>query len=228
MSGYYINVSVKSDDPAQIREAVTELFAAEGFPLLGEEIAALVVEDEDKLPEGDDWYGAIVSGATKHGWVTVYVDDWQDSGLLAKGLSQSLAVPALEVWVAEDVHWGYNYYENGDVRDRFADDPTQMADTPDEIARYVGRADALSPILQISPLRFGQILQEAQDKPGQFAGVPLDSVAEAVGIPFEHLFTGYDYFFSDDPEDYGEDLVDWLGFRHLAFGIPKGRETLAE
>lgn len=228
MSGYYINVSVKSKDATQVRAAVTAVFTREGFSLLGDELAAVVVEDEDKLPGGDDWYGVIVSGATKHGWVSVYVEDWQDSGLLAKRLSRSLAAPALEVWVAEDIHWGYTYYENGEVRDRFADDPTRMAETPDEMALYIGRADALAPILVVSPLRFGQTLREAQDHPGQFAGEPLDAVAQAVGLPFEHVFTGYEYFFSDDPEDYGEDLEDWPQFRHLAFQAPPGRETLAE
>ena len=228
MGGYYINVSVKSEDAAWVCEAVKAVFTAKGFALLSDEPASVMVEDEDKLPDGDDWYGVIVSGTTQHGWVTVYVDDWQDSGLLAKRLSQSLATPALEVWVADDIHWGYTYYENGTVHDRFADDPTQLAETPDEQALYSGRADALAPILQVPPLRFGQILREAQDRPGQFSGEPLDAVAQAIGLPFEHVFTGYDYFFSDDPEDYGEDLESWPQFRHLAFQPPPGRETLAE
>ncbi len=228
MGGYYINVSVKSEDAARVCEAVRAVFTAEGFGLLSDEPASVMVENEDRLPDGDAWYGVMVSGATKHGWVTVYVDDWQDSGLLAKCLSQSLAAPALEAWVADDIHWGYTYYENGAVRDRFADDPTQLAETPEEIARYEGQADALAPILQVPPLRFGQILRAAQDAPGQFAGGPLDAVAQAAGLPFEHVFTGYDYFFSDDPEDYGEDLEGWPQFRHLAFQPPPGRETLAE
>jgi len=228
MSGYYININLKTDDAASVVKTVSAIFQAEGFASLGDESAAAVVEDEDKLPDGDDWYGVIVSSATKDGWVTVYVDDWQDSGLLAKRLSQSLSVPALEIWVAEDIHWGYTYYENGEVQDRFAEDPSQVAETPDEITLYSGRADALSAILTIPALRFAQILGEAQDSSGQFAGGPLDAVAQAVSIPFEHLFTGYDYFFEDDPDDYADDLENWPQFRHLAFRMPPGRETLAE
>ena len=203
------------------------LFADKGFSLLGDEATSIVVENEDKLPKGDDWYGVIVSGATKHGWVSIYVDDWADSGLLAKGLSAALSAPVLEVWVAEDIHWGYTYYENGSVRDRFADDPSQVAATPEEAALYVGQADVLTPILR-TPQTFHQILLDAQAKAGQFAGEPLDGVASAVGLPFEHLFTGYDYFFDDDPEDYADDLEQWPEFRHLAFQTPLGRETLAE
>ena len=203
------------------------LFIDKGFPLLKDEAAAVAVDDEDKLPEGDDWYGVIVSGATKHGWVSVYVADWADSGLLAKGLSKALAAPVLEVWAAEDIHWGYTYYEDGAVLDRFADDPAQVAETPEEAALYSGRAGALASIVH-SPQTFGQILRDSQRKAGQFPGEPLDGVAQAVGLPFEHLFTGYDYFLDDDPEDYADDLEHWPEFRHLAFRTPPGRETLAE
>ena len=218
---------MKFPDAAAVRTAAMALFAGKGFSLLSDEAALVVVEDEDKLPNGDDWYGVIVSGATKHGWISVYVDDWADSGLLAKGLSAALSAPVLEVWVAEDIHWGYTYYENGSVLDRFADDPAQVIETPEEATLYVGQADVLTPILR-SPQAFQQILREAQAKAGQFAGEPLDGVAQAVGLPFEHLFTGYDYFFDDDPEDYADDLEQWPEFRHLAFQTPPGRETLAE
>lgn len=228
MGGFYINVNVKTDDAARVREAVTEVFAAEGFPLLGEEPASAVMEDEGRLPDGDAWYGVLVSGAAGRGWVSVYVEDWQDSGLLAKRLSQSLTVPALEVWVADDVHWGYTYYESGEVQDRFADDPARVAETDEEAALYQGRADALTPVLRVSPTQFAKMLGDAHTRAGQFAGGPLDDLAQAVGLPFEHVFTGYEYFFSDNPEDYAEDLEGWTGFRHLAFGLPKGRETLAE
>ena len=228
MGGYYINVNVKTDEAARVREAVTDIFAAEGFPLLGDEPASAVMEDEDRLPDGDAWYGVLVSGAAGRGWVSVYVEDWQDSGLLAKRLSQSLSVPALETWVADDVHWGYTYYENGEVRNRFADDPTQLAASEEEAVLYQGKADVLAPILRVPPAQFTKILQDAHAHAGQFAGGPLDALAQAVGLPFEHVFTGYEYFFSDNPEDYAEDLEDWPGFRHLAFALPKGRETLAE
>ncbi len=174
------------------------------------------------------WYGVIVSGQTKHGWVSVYLDDWADSGLLAKSVSSSLRVPALEVWVADDIHWGYTYSESGTVQDRFADAPNEVAETPAEAALYAGNADVLAPILQIPTSQFAKTLTDAYTRAGQFSGGPLDAVAEAVGLPFEHLFTGYDYFFSDDPEDYSGDLENWTAFRHLAFQTPKNRETLAE
>ena len=228
MGGYYISIHLKTPSEAQVKDAVIKVFADTGFPLLSDEPASAVVEDEDKLPEGDRWYGVLVSGKSGRGWVSVYVDDWADSGLLAKSLSQSLGVPTLEVWVADDVHWGYTYYENGAVKDRFADDPTPLAETADEAALYAGNAEALAAILQVPPAQLAKTLADARAHAGQFAGGPLDAVALAVGLPFEHLFTGYDYFFDDDPEDYSQDLENWPAFRHLAFQLPKGRETLAE
>lgn len=228
MGGYYISIHLKTDNPAQVRKSVTDTFADAGFRLLSDEPASMVVEDEDKLPDGDNWYGVLVSGKSGRGWVSVYVDDWADSGLLAKSISQKLGVPALEVWVADDIHWGYTCCENGEVKDRFADDATLMSEDAAEAALYAGDADALSAVLQVPPTQFARTLQDAHAKAGQFAGGPLDAVALAVGLPFEHLFTGYDYFFSDDPEDYSLDLEDWPAFRHLAFQTPKGRETLAE
>lgn len=228
MGGYYIGIHFQTPDAAQVKDAVTQTFADAGFRLLGDEPAAVVVEDEDALPDGDRWYGAIVSSPTKRGWVSVYVDDWADSGLLAKSVSEALGVPALEAWVADDTHWGYTYYESGTVQDRFADDPAQVAETPVEAALYAGSADALAAVLRIPVPQFAKTLQEARTQAGQFSGGPLGDLAEAVGLPFEHIFTGYDYFFSDDPEDYSADLENWPAFRHLAFQMPKGRETLAE
>lgn len=228
MGGFYINIHLKTDTAAQVKDAVTKVFTDTGFRLLGDEPAAVVVEDEDKLPDGDRWYGVLVSGKAGRGWVSVYVDDWADSGLLAKSLSQSLGTPALEVWVADDNHWGYTYYENGAVKDRFADDPGQVAESADEAVLYAGDAEMISPILHGPADQLAKMLQDAHAKAGQFAGSPLDAVATAIGLPFEHLFTSYDYFFSDDPEDYSVDLEDWPAFRHLAFQMPKGRETLAE
>ncbi len=228
MGAYYISIHLKTDSQAQVKDAVTKGFADAAFRLLSDKPASAVVEDEDQLPEGDHWYGVLISGASKRGWVSVYVDDWADSGLLAKTLASSLGVPALEVWVADDIHWGYTFYENGAVKNRYADDPAQVAESREEAALYAGNADALSPILQVPSAQFSKTLQDAHAKAGQFAGGPLEAVASAVGLPFEHLFTGYDYFFSDDPEDYSLDLEDWPAFRHLAFQMPKGRETLAE
>lgn len=228
MGGFYIGIHLKTINAAQVKDAVIKTFADAGFRLLGDEPAAAVVDDEDRLPDSDKWYGVIVSGQTKHGWVSVYVDDWADSGLLAKSVSLALNAPALEAWVADDIHWGYTYSENGTVQDRFADDPSEVAETPAEATLYAGNAEALAAILRVPPAQFTQTLADARAKAGQFSGGPLDAVAEAVGLPFEHLFTGYDYFFSDDPEDYSGDLENWPAFRHLAFGMPKNRETLAE
>ena len=228
MGGYYIGIHLKTTSTAQVKDAVAKTFMDAGFRLLGDEPLSAAVDDEDKLPNGDHWVGVIVSGPTKRGWVSVYGDDWADSGLLAKSVSLALGVPALEVWVADDIHWGYTYYESGLVADRFADDPSQIAETPAEASLYVGAADALSAILQVPPSRFAETLADARAKTGQFSGGPLGDIADAVGLPFEHVFTGYDYFFSDDPEDYSADLENWPSFRHLAFQMPKGRETLAE
>ncbi len=228
MGGYYIGIHFKTSDAVQVTSAVARVFAEAGFRFLSDEPLAAVVDDEDTLPDGDTWYGVVQSGPTKRGWVSVYVDDWADSGLLAKAVSSALAAPALEAWVADDVHWGYTYYEAGQVKDRFADDPYEVAETLEEAALYTGNSDALSAILQVPVSQLAPVLAEAHAKAGQFSGGPLDSVAEAVGLPFEHVFTGYDYFFSDDPEDYSDDLENWPAFRHLAFQMPKGRETLAE
>ncbi len=228
MSGYYISVSVRTGDAALVRGLVADICVGEGCADLGSVSASVAVEDEDALPPGDAWFGVLVSGAVGTGWVSVYADDWQDSGLLARRLSALANLPVLEVWVAEDVHWGYTYYDGGEVRDRFADDPARIAETPDETMLYAGDADVLAPILRVPPARLAALLRAAQTHAGQFAGAPLDALAEAVGIPFEHLFTGYDYFFADDPEDYAQDLEDWPAFRHLAFAPPPGRESLAE
>ena len=228
MGGYYINFHIKTSNVPLVRGLLTAAFIGEGFLLIGSEAASVVTEDEDKLPEGDDWYGVLLSGVSGSGWVSVYVADWSDSGFLAKRLSQAVGAPVLELWVADDIHWGYTYYENGAVRDRFADDPAPLAETEAEAASYRGQAELLAPILQVPPAQFGALLHGARSEAGQFAGGPLDSLAQAVGLPFEHIFTGYEYFFEDDPEDYSQDLEHWPEFRHLAFQPPPGRETLSE
>lgn len=228
MPGYYININIKTDNAARVRAVVTDIFTRDGFTLISNEAASVVTEDEDALPDGDDWYGVIVSGAAGRGWVSVYVDDWQDSGFLARYLSQLLAAPILEIWVSADIHWGFTYYENGEVRDRFADDPSPLAETREEDALYRGQPKVMAPVLRTSPAKFQELLQDAQTHAGQFAGEPIDALAQAVGLPFEHVFTGYDYFFADDPEDYAQDLERWPEFRFLAFQPPPGRETLSE
>ena len=228
MDGNYISVNIKTTDAAAVRDLLTTLFTSEGFQPIAEAPASAVTQDEDKLPDGDEWYGVLVSSASGKGWVTVYVEDWQDSGFLAKRLSQTVKAPVLELWVADNIHWGYNYYEGGEVRDRFADDPSQVAESAEEAALYRGDANTLAPVLQVPPARFDVLLQGAHEAAGQFAAGPLDAFAQAVGLPFEHVFTSYDHFFDGDPEDYSEDLEDWPAFRHLAFQPPLDRETLSE
>ncbi len=228
MSDYYINVHVRAQTLAQVHSALTETFGAHGFLPLADEAASVVVDDEDKLPEGEDWYGVLASGHSGAGWVSVYVEDWQDSGVLARDLSHRLGVPALEIWVAEETHWGYNYFENGVILDRFADDPQKIAETPAEAAQLVGHAEALATVLRVPATEFDAALRTAQAQAGEFAGPGVDGLAQAVGLPFEHCFIGYEAFFEDDPEDYAPSLERWPQWRHLAFRHPAGQETLAE
>ncbi|MBV9849543.1 MAG: hypothetical protein JO250_07630, partial [Armatimonadetes bacterium] len=201
---------------------------AEGFRPVGDEALSAVVEDEDRLPEGEDWYGAIVSGVAGAGWVSVYVADWQDSGALARGLSERLHAPVLELWVAENVHWGYTYFENGQVVDRFADDPSAVAETPAEAAEYVGKAEALASALDAPVRDLQEALRQARANAGRLAAGPVDALARVAGLPFGHAFIGYESFFEDDPEDYESELEGWPQFRHLTFAHPAGRESLAE
>ncbi len=228
MPDYYINANVHTRDAQSVRRAVRDIFMAQGFAPLAETPACDVVEDDDALPSDADWYGVMVSGASGRGWVSVYVDDWQDSGLLSRALSEALGVEVLEIWVAEDVHWGYTLFENGAVTDRCADDPRSVADTPEEAALYAGRADAFAALLAQPADALQAALDTAHAQSGEFAGPGVDALADAVGLPFEHVFTGYEFFFSDDPEDYGPSLDHWAEFRHLAFRNPPGRDTLAD
>ena len=228
MSGDYISIHVRTASQAQVIEAVTSVFTDYGFAQISDEAASAVTEDEDRLPDGDDWYGVFVGARTPGGWVSVYVDDWQDSGVLAKGLSQSLAAPTLEVWVAEEANWGYTYFEDGEVKDRFADDPGKVAETPAEAEGLVGSAERLGAVLKAAPVDFAGELQAAHAQAGEFIGPPVDALAQAVGLPFEHLMIGYESFFDDDPDDYGPTLDGWPQWRHLAFRHPQGKDVLAE
>ena len=145
MGGYYININIRTNDADAVRREVIHAFADEGFLLERDDQAAAVAENDDLLPDDDAWYGVIVSGAVEPGWVTVYVEDWADSGLLVRLLSKSLDAPVLEVWVADDIHWGYNYSESGRIVDRFADNPASVAATPEEAELYRGAPGALAP-----------------------------------------------------------------------------------
>ncbi len=237
-SNDFIGAHVCTRDAGRVREAIASLFTAQGFALLSDLPASVTVDDEDALPDGDDWCGVMVSGPATDGpatsgpagtdWVSVWVADWQDSGALARHLSAALSVPVLELWVAEDTGWGYTFFLNGQVADRFAADPAALADTPGEAALYAGRPDALLPVLRVPLSQLETSLRQARANAGQFAGIPVDALAGAVGLPFEHAFTGYDAFFDDDPEDYAPALENWSAFRHLAFRFPPGRAHLAE
>lgn len=228
MGGYYINVNVRSDSADAVRDAVVAAFSTEGFALIQATAASDVVDNDDRLPDGDDWYGVIVSGRTDCDWVSVYVDDWKDSGLLARWISETLETQAIEIWVADDVNWGYTYWENGRVRDRFADDPRTMTDDPIEMKMYAGAPESLGPILEVTDDVFAKALVDAKARAGQFAGPSVGDLCESIAIPFEQAFTGYEYFFSDDPDDYSADLPHWADFRHYAFRHPDRRERLTE
>lgn len=228
MPDYYINANVHTRDAESVRRALTDIFTAHGLAPLADTPASLVVEDDDALSNEAEWYGVMVSGPSGRGWVSVYVDDWQDSGVLSRALSEALNVAVLEVWVAEDVHWGYTLFEDGAVTGRYTDDPPSVADTPEEAALYAGRADAFTLLLTQPAPVLQAALETARSKAGEFAGPGVDALAQAVGLPFEHAFTGYEFFFNDDPEDYGPSLEQWDKFRHLAFRTPPGRETLAD
>ncbi len=228
MPDYYIGVHLRAAEAARVRQAVADVFRGRGFTLIADNPASVVAEDDDALPEGDDWYGVVVSGPSGAGWVSVYVDDWADSGLLARELSRTLEVPALEIWVAEDVHWGCTCFLQGDVQGRFADAPDTVADTPEEAAAYAGDAAAFAAVLTAPPAQLQAAFAAAQGAAGTFAGPGVDALCQAVGLPFEHAFTGYEFFFSDDPDDYGPSLHGWKQFRHLSFRPPAGRATLVE
>jgi hypothetical protein len=228
MGGYYINVNIKADSVDAVRDAVIAVFDAEKFTLIQNEQASSVVDNEERLPDGDDWYGLLISSRTDNDWVTVYVDDWKDCGLLARRVSEMLDTQALEIWVADDVNWGYTYWERGIVADRFADDPCVLTTHPAELELYYGNPAALGDILEVTDDVFAKALSVARDRAGQFSGPCVGDLCEAIALPFEQAFTAYEYFFTDDPDDYSVDIPHWPEFRHLAFRHPDGRERLCE
>lgn len=228
MGGYYININVKSDSTDTVSNAVVATFEGEGFELIQTDKASLVVDNEDLLPDGDNWYGVMIAGRTETDWVTVYLDDWKDCGLLARKITESLQTSAIEVWVADDVNWGYNYWQNGVVGDRFADDPAVLTTDAAEAELYFGNAAVVGPILEVTDETFSKVLVNARNRAGQFAGPCIGDLCEAVALPFEQVFTGYEYFFTDDPDDYSADLPTWSHYVHLAFIHPNDRERLAE
>lgn len=227
MGGYYINIHLKANELAMVRQALVDLFHAHGFALCGEDAVAAAVESDSDSAVALDWYGIIVSPPSG-GWISVYVDDWQDSGVIVKGLSRALEIPALEVWAADEIYWGYAYYENGEVIDRFANDPRKVSSQPAEIEILAGRPEALAPILCVPVAEFAQMLDNARTSAGQFVGPAIDNLAEAVRLPFDHILIGYESFFEDDPEDYVPGLLDWPRWQHLAFKHPEGKDRLVD
>ena len=167
MGGYYISVNIKTSDNAPfVRDLLTTVFTERRLycPSAVKQPLPSSPRMRTNCRMAMDWYGVLVSGASGTGWVTVYVEDWQDSGFLAKRLSQSVGAPVLELWVADDIHWGYNYYEGGEVRDRFADDPSQVAESDAEAsACMAGQCRDIWPHPE-SPARHSStaILHEAQ------------------------------------------------------------------
>ena len=226
MGIYYIGVHIWTRDVAAVRQEVILKFAAEGFAL-AEDIPASVSTKDDHVPAADDLYGVMVSGRSGAGWVTAYVDDWPDSGILARHLSHALQVPALEIWVSNTPDWGYTYYEQGIVADRFASDLRQL-DSPEEAAGYQGNAEKLAPLLRSPAEELQKTLTEAHQQHEDFGGKSLTALSGAVGLPLMHVYTGYSDFLEDDPEDYSPGLENWQEFRHLAFASPTGRTNLAE
>jgi hypothetical protein len=227
MQGYYISVNVRAESVEEVRNAVIGVCEDEKMPLIQVEPAERVVDNEDRLPDGDDWYGILVSGHLKPGWTTVYVDDWKDSGMLARTLSERLKAPVMEIWVAQDIHWGYTYFEGGEVLDRYADDPTCVADAPDEEPLYKGEPGALAAISALSAEDIQAALDRGRAQSGDFAGVALSGFCDTIALPFERVFTSYEHFFTDDPEDYIVEHPDWSQFRHLAFRLPEDRDSLS-
>lgn len=227
MRGYYISVNVRADSLESVRNAVIGVCEAEGLPLIQVDPAERVVDDEDKLPEGEDWYGLLVSGIAAPGWVTIYVDDWKDSGYLAKALSRHFDKTVMEIWVAQDIHWGYTCFSGGSVTDRYADDPSLVIDTPEEGPLYKGDPAAMASIATAPAEQLQDILELGRANTGKFAGVAISSLCEALSLPFERVFTSYEHFFTDDPEDFAVEHTDWPQFRHYSFSLPEDRDSLA-
>jgi hypothetical protein len=199
-----------------------------GFVPIADEPLAAVAADETRLPDGERWYGLICSGKTAGGWVSIYVEDWQDSGALAERISQSMPAHVLEVWIADDTVWGYNYFENGTVRDRFANDPAEVADTKADVLKLSGNPAALKAVLKTTPEEFAALLAKAQASRTDLAAGFVERFCDAVGLNFTHAYTSHDQFFDDDSEDYSPGMEDWEQFRHLAFQHPQGKERISD
>lgn len=225
MNDSHISVHVRHNDPAAVTAAVSDIFSGAGYGLLSDETAKEAVESEDELEE--DIYGFIVTGATQGGWISVYVDDWVDSGLIAKTLSDKLQAWVLETWIQDEFHWGYTLYNVGQIVDRFTDDPYALTNDPDEAALYTGNHETFLPILVQPAETLKSLLDQAQENAGEENSTKsVALLAETVGIPFEHALIGLEGFFEQDPEDYVIDLENWEAFRFLTFKHPSGKSAL--
>jgi hypothetical protein len=228
MNESFIACHLKTSDPRCIEQDLSAFLINEGFPLLRAEPLREALDADAPGHDPDGTLGVVLSSAAGSGWVSVYTADWLESGVLAKALSQRLSLWALELWVVNDLHWGYTLYDSGQVLDRFADNPKNVADTREEQALYRGNPALFLPLLKSPAAQVAPILSRAHAQAGRFAAEPIDALADALGLPFAHAFLGYDSFFENDPEDYADDLEHWPQFRHLTFQIPAGREGLAE
>jgi hypothetical protein len=204
---------------------VSGIFNDAGYGLLLDETGKQAVESEEELE--DDIYGYMVSGPTQGGWVSVYVDDWVDSGLIAKTLSLKLEAYVLETWKQDEFHWGYTLYNLGEVLDRYTDDPYALTNDPDEASMYTGNHELFVPILVQPADTLKTLLDEGQSNSGiEDSTKSVALLAEAVGIQFEHALIGLEDFFEEDPEDYVVDLENWEAFRFLTFKHPEGKSAL--
>ena len=187
MSVEFIGVHVQTEDAPAVRAAILELFTAHGFALTQDAPAADTLEED-----AGDGVGVFV-GAPVRGnpYISVYVADWPDSGLLARHLSR--LAPVVELWCADGTLWGYTLFTGGMVADRFASDPARMGDTADEQNLYIGDAQKFAEILRVSPPT--NALNAARAHAGKFAGPGVDALCDALGLPFAQGFTGirYDY-----------------------------------
>ena len=221
MSVEFISLHVRTADAEAVRESVTTLFEEHGFSLSDDAPAQEFLEGD-----AEDGYGVFVSAGAGSGWTSVYVADWEDSGLLGKHLSLDVPAPTLELWTSNGLLWGYTCFERGAVVDRFASVPNLVAADPAEEVLYAGDAAGLARVLHTSSPADALLLARAD--PDRFAGIAIDRFCASLALPFTHAFAGYDDFFDDDPEDFGPGLEDWQEWRHLTFTHPAGRDTLTE
>ena len=97
MGGYYINVNVKSDNAEAVRDAVAAAFKAEGFQLVQADAATEVVDNDDKLPDGDKSTMDFGAGADPE---TGGAKAWRDIWGAGQGTGQIRDIPATADLVA--------------------------------------------------------------------------------------------------------------------------------